>query len=519
MSILSRLFGSPAPEPAPEPEERPIGLLDFSTHLAPNPERIREEAVRRIMDAAPTGGAQGVAMDGNGDFAARFKGLNVSGIPDALYGWFVSQTFIGHQMAAMVAQHWLVDKACEMPAKDAVRKGFTVNLEGLPEDQQENVHKLINKASKKYRVNRKMREWVHKGRVFGIRIAIFKVRATDPKYYEFPFNPDTVTPGSFEGIVEVDPYWCTPELATAGLSDPTSSDYAEPLYWVIQGKRYHRSHLAIFRTSVPADILRPVYMYGGIPLPQLIMERIYAAERTANEAPQLAMTKRLTVWTTDVPTMLQNQEKADRHLTNFVVFRDNYGVKINNEGDNMEQFDTTLTGLKDIIDGQYEIVSAIARVPVTKLMGLSPPGGLDGSGAYQEASYHEELETIQEDLSDFLDAYFVRVLRSDVEPQSRITPGTLEAHVDWEPLDSPTAKEQAETNKLKAETDVALSNIGAIMGGESRDRIRKEKDSGFFGIKDDLLLDDPEGALERATQELGVLGGGSNALPDDDEDA
>lgn len=499
MSWLAKLFGTSAPAPEPEVVERPPALLDWHTTGA---EPARANAIALISDAAPKRDLAGVAMDGSGDFAARFKGLNRGGIPDAIYSWFVSQTFLGHQLAAMVAQHWLVDKACEMPAKDAVRKGYTVNLEGVPEDRSADLHKAINKASKKYRVNDQMRQWVHKGRVFGIRILLYKVETTQANYYELPFNPDAVEPKSFKGMVQMDPYWCTPVLSDIGATDPTSPDWYNPTWWLINGKKYHRSHLAIFCTSLPADILKPVYMYGGVPLPQQIMERVYAAERTANEAPQLAMTKRLLVWTTDVAKLLLNQDKLDQHMANFMAFRDNYGIKLNDLEDEMTQLETSLTGLDELIDGQYQIVSAIARVPVTKLMGTAPKG-FNATGEYDESSYHEELESIQENLSDcLLDGYFIRLLRSDIEPAAGLTPGSLSVSVDWEPLDSPTAKEQAETNKLKAETDAIDLTNGAITGEEVRHRLRTDKDSGYFGIEEHPLSDDPEAALEQITAEL-----------------
>ena len=55
------------------------------------------------------------------------------------------------------------------------------------------------------------------------------------------------------------------------------------------------SHFVILRGPEVSDILKPSYLYGGLPLTQLILERVYGAERTANEAPMLALTKRLVV--------------------------------------------------------------------------------------------------------------------------------------------------------------------------------------------------------------------------------
>ena len=40
---------------------------------------------------------------------------------DELLSWYVSQSFIGYQACSIIAQHWLINKACTVPAKDAVK--------------------------------------------------------------------------------------------------------------------------------------------------------------------------------------------------------------------------------------------------------------------------------------------------------------------------------------------------------------------------------------------------------------
>lgn len=500
--ILARLLGA---TPAPQADEPSPRLLDFSTHNLGGGAQVLAAVNDRLARSAPQMTKAGQAMDGSGDFAARVKSLDTPTIGEALFSWYGSQSFIGHQLAAIIAQHWLVDKACSMPARDAIRQGFAVALEGRPTEAEELT--AIKKAHKRFGVNKQMQEFVRMGRVFGIRIAIFKVKSDDPKYYELPFNIDAVTAGSFEGIVQVDPYWCAPQLNAAASGDPASAEFYEPTFWMIGGKKYHRSHLAIFRTSQPADMLKPSYLYGGIPVPQQIMERVYAAERTANEAPQLAMTKRLTVWNTDLTQLLANQDKFSRHMTNFINFRDNYGVKINDTDDTMQQFDTSLADLDDVIMTQYQIVAAAAKVPATKLLGTTPKG-FNATGEYEESSYHEELETIQEnDLTPFLDRYLEILMRSEIEPKHGHAPGALNPVVKWEPLDSPTAEELANTNKTKAETDNLYVTMGAIDGEDVRERIKTERDSGYTGLTDRV-----EGMGDPLNDAIAALGGGDDPL-------
>jgi hypothetical protein len=246
----------------------------------------------------------------------------------------------------------------------------------------------------------------------------------------------------------------------------------------------------IFRNAEPPDLLKPAYLYGGIPVPQQIMERVYAAERVANEAPQLAQTKRTTVWKTAMDTFIGKGEEAFEALNRWISFRDNYGVKLGDkEGDEFQQFDTSLADLDTVIMTQYQIVAAAANVPSTKLLGTAPKG-FNSTGEYEESNYHEELESIQEhDLTPLVERHHLLVMRSFVRPKVQM-PGDIDITVEWRPVDSPTAKELAETNLVKAQTGQALVASGAISNEDERARIARDPTSGYAGIE----LGDQDGA-------------------------
>lgn len=464
------------------------------------------------MDAAREANtAAGIAMDDSTGVPPQFKTAVVE-VPAALLGWYASQRFIGYQTCAMIAQHWLVDKACSMPGRDAVRHGFEIQAYGdsdgtvLDTNQKTDITERLKRADRRYKLFRNLTEFVRMGRLFGIRVAFFKVRSSDPKYYELPFNPDGVTPGSYEGIVQVDPYWCIPLLSGNAASDPMSIHFYEPEWWIVRGQKIHRTHLCIFRTGELPDILKPMYSYGGVSIPQRIYERVYAAERTANEAPQLAMTKRTMVQKTDLANAFQQPEKMAEYMNYFAYMRDNYGTKLIDNDDEMVQFDTSLADLDAVIMSQYQIVASAAGVPVTKLFGTSPKG-FNATGEYDAKSYHEELETIQaNDLTDFVNRHHLLVMRSDVEPALGLARGAVRVEVDWNPVDSPSAKEYAEINKINADTDAVLVGVGAIDAMDVRERLREDNNSGYTdleeldapGVPDDGMEGLINGAIEAA---------------------
>lgn len=497
MTIFDRLFRKPAAPPvATVPREtlwsthadefgRPRGtvgdLLKRVVATLPKPDR---PIVAGGMDSA-------VAMDdgSGGPFTNITAGFGYS---DTLTMWYASQQFIGYQICGLMAQNWLIDKCCTMPARDAIRMGFdVVNVDG--DNLPDLAVKMLHRYDRAMRLNVHLEEFIRKGRIFGIRIVLFKVDSTDPEYYEKPFNIDGITPGSYKGMVQIDPYWTAPLTDGISVSQPDTLHFYEPTWWMINGKKYHRSHLVIYRHSNPPDILKPMYMFGGVPVPQRIMERVYAAERTANEGPQLAMTKRLNVWLTDMGKFLAKGDGAVEALNAWVYYRDNFGIKLGDkENDEFEQFETSLADLDAVIMTQYQLVAAAANVPATKLLGTQPKG-FNSTGEYEEANYHEELESIQHhDLTPLIERHHALVIRSYVV-QNCPEMKDIETTANWRPLDSPTAQELAATNLTKAQTGAALIASGAISSEDENARVAKDPDSGYNQLGDAPGIPDSDG--------------------------
>lgn len=407
------------------------------------------------------------------------KYLNSLGgyLPIQQFEYFAGQSFIGWQTCALLSQNWLIDKACGMPGKDAVRHGYEIT-ENSGQDVDPKVFDMMRHLDKKFKVKQNCIEFIKMGRVFGIRLALFLVDGID---YSLPFNPDGVRPGSYRGISQIDPYWSAPELDRSAAADPASKDFYDPTWWRIDGKRIHKSHFVIMRNGEDLpDILKPTYFYGGIPLPQKIYERVYAAERTANEAPLLAMTKRLTVLKMDLDKAMADMDKFTERMNYWVTLQNNFGIKVIGEGDEVDQFDTSLAALDETVMTQYQLVSSIAEVPATKLLGTSPKG-FNATGEYEESSYHEFLESIQEnELTPLIDRHHLLCMRSFIAPKLGIKP--IHTEINWNPVDSPTAKELAEVNSIKAITDKTYSEIGALDSLDIRQKISNDKDSGYNGI-------------------------------------
>lgn len=437
---------------APQPEQKKASGTFFSTHrnFPVDMSALSKIAfpVQAINKVDP---GTGKAMDedcGAMVNSAPYRFTSFGGMPLNVAGWFLSQGFISHQMCAVMSQQWLINRACKIPAEDACRNGWKINVD-------ETRLKKLESLDKKWKIKKKVEEYARFNRVFGTRLALFVVDSPDPLYYQKPFNIDGVTKGSYRGISQIDPMWCAPQLEGADVMDPTSCTFYEPTFWMVGKKRIHRSHLVIIRYAEVPDALKPTYNFGGLPLPQLIWERVYGAERSANEAPQLLLTKRMNVVKTDLETAAADPDKFTQKILEFVERRDNYGVLPIDSADDYQQSETSLGDVDAVIMTGYQLVAAVAEVPATKLIGTSPKG-FNATGEFENTAYRETLASIQEHhMTPLLDRHYMLAQKSefgDVE----------EFEIVWNPLDEPSEKEQADTNLVKAQEAQIWQTLGVV---------------------------------------------------------
>lgn len=442
------------------------------------------------------------------DVKRTFSTFHNPFIASGQFLWYANQSFIGYQACSILSQNWLINKALTMPAKDAIRNGYEVTVNS-GETVNEDVLDEIKRLDHLYDISKQVTDFVRNSRKFGVRIAMFRVESNDEDYYEKPFNPDGILPNSYKGITQIDPFWIWPELDSEDATNPSSPNFQIPTWWQTTSGRIHRSHLIISIPDPVDSILKPAYIYGGISTTQKIFQRIYAAERTADEAPQLAMTKRTNaLHVNDVEASILDENRLKRKMDFFAYFRDNFGVKILGKDEKYEQFDTSLADLDTTIMTQFQLVSAASDVPAVKLMG-TPPKGFNSTGEHEESSYHEALESIQSyDIRPLLERHHLLLIRSEICPKFGIEPfGTS---VVFNPLDSTTKKGKAENNKLKAETGAFLVSSGAVLPTEERQRIINDRDSDYSWLSDseddDLLGEESPfegegvGELEHYTQ-------------------
>lgn len=446
-------------------------------------QKLLARSFQRTSEDMKPVNAKGHAMD-----AACVGGSlkNVFGVSnyadDVIFTHFAQQGFIGYQACALLAQNWIINNACSVPCEDAIRPGYEISLnQDIKLEDQDLLVKIKQVSERKYNISNIARNFARNNKIFGCALALPVVDGID---YAKPFNIDGVRRGSYKGISLIEPYWVMPELDMEATSAPESLHFYEPTWWRLpNGKRIHRSHVIYITGDEVPDVLKPTYYFGGLPLTQQIYERVYASERVANEAPLMALTKRMLIADGNIEAYLMNEEDAEKKLQKLSYCRDNYGVFFKRPGDNVQQIDTSLTDFDALIMTQYQLVASIARMPATKLL-KTQPKGFNATGEYEMKDYIQELQHLQDNQMKPL------IERNNLLVEKSEFGYSYELEAKFNPVDMPTERELAEVRKIDADTDMVLINAGAISPEESRARIIADPNSGYNGLPAEMLHSD-----------------------------
>lgn len=451
--------------------------------------RLHEQALkqlpRTIDDMVFAGGDRGsFATDaGLQDCEATRDRIRL----DAIVLDRVTDYFIGWQSMALLKQNWLIDRACTIPAEDAIAPGWqlsyidSADADGeISEDTQREQMRRIQEmedAARKMGIAEICKKAEVLKKTFGYCLVVPRVEGVDMSK---PFNIDAVRRGSYKGLTVIEPLWVMPQFDESG-KDPASPDFYNPAWYCIAGnanRRIHRSWVVKLVNSPVPDILKPVYFFGGVSLTQQIFRRVYAAETVANEAPNLAMTKRLVCVEGSVDTAIANPELVEERMRTAIECRDNYGILLTDNESKVTQLETSLNDFDEMIMTQYQLVASIAQMPVTKLLKVQVKG-FDNAGEYETNDYNQTLRAIQaNDYTPIVELHNMLYGKSEYGEVMGLT-------VRWNEILTPTPKENAEMQVLKAQKDVALVNAGIISPDEARKRLQSDEASEYTEIPDE----------------------------------
>lgn len=372
-----------------------------------------------------------------------------------------SQRLTNDILADIERGYGLAKKIIKRPALDMIRKGWVY------ENDHENE---VVKAYKKIGVFQKIKRALELDRQFGGSALI--VGVDDGGSFEDPMHLQKIKKIDFIRVVGANDI----EIDRRDIvADTESKMYKKPLFYRIRkvdgtgSYKVHYSRIHLFygeevtRESTPINkgfgdsVIQSTYdsllrLLGGYSSSQDIISDFI---QTVLKDDQLQS------------NLMNGKEKAilDR-LNTLDMGRSTMNTVLLGKGEEYTKSASSVGGLSDLLDSFAIFVSAESGIPVTLLMGRSP-AGQNATGAADFQSYYDMIEGLQMEklytCVNWLTEIFIQT-------------GDVTLSIDelgeliFNKLKTLSEKEQAEVQKLNAETDKLMIEYGVLTPDEVRSR-------------------------------------------------
>lgn len=362
----------------------------------------------------------------------------------------------------------------EVLADDMTRTwGFVKSTGATPPDKVEKIEAELLRIDAKSIV----RQSVIHNEAFGGSHIFFSMK-DDAAYRQAPLvmRPETVPHDSFIGLRVVEPFWVTPNNYNS--IDPTAPDFYRPKTWWMLGVEVHASRLQTVIPRPVADMLKPMYSFRGLSMTQLAMPYVDNWLRTRQSVSDTVKQFSITGVLTDLQTALHPGAGADlvARAELFNQMRDIRNIAfLDKNTEEFFQVNTPLSGLDALQAQSQEQMSSISRIPLVKLLGITPTG-LNASSEGEFRVYYDYVRGYQTNCYSPVMANVLRVIQLSLF-------GEIDDSLTWEwaPLQELTALENADRQKIEAETASLLIESGVVSPEQEQQRQNNDQTGLYAG--------------------------------------
>lgn len=488
MNLITNLFQKKKQENPVQKKQEKSKRPFYAENYKPNLQALYSESVQRtasdfVIETFDTANGQiNVAFD-------SFDSIDVKGLSkiyepnflgqEIIFTHFARKSFIGFNNCSVLSQDWLINKAISAPCIDAIAVDYDVILKDATEEDKTLITRLKEKSENKgkYYIKNICQTFAQNKRKYGQALCIPIIKDVD---YSLPFNIDAVGLKSYQGMVCIEPEWVAPVLDIESTTNPLSKRFYKPTWFRLpNGKLIHYTWFIFNTYNELSDILKPTYFFGGLPLPQLLYEQVYAADKTAKEAPMLAQSKRLNYIEGNLNAFLADEEMLSQSIGLMSWLRNNWGWLFVKKDQRIGQIDTSLTDFDAVTMLGYQIVAAISGVPSARLLETSPKGW-QSTGSFESDTYKQLQQGIQRiDFVPILELHYRLLAKSEYDIDKDYSCVFAE-------IDTPTEKERAEIKEINARTASTYIQSGVISADEERTRLREDNNSGYNALSEEI---------------------------------
>ena len=315
--------------------------------------------------------------------------------------------------------------------------------------------------------------------------------------------------GCLKRIQVVEPIWTYPTNYNA--NNPLIQTWYEPEVWFVMGREVHASRLLTFIGHEVPDLFKPAYSFGGLSLSQMAKPYVDNWLRTRQSVSDIVQAFTVFVLKTDLETLLAPDAGSGDLFDRAQLFnnlKSNLALMmVNKDTEDFANVSATLSTLDTLQAQAQEHMASVTRIPLVKLLGVSPAG--------LNATSEGEIRVFYDTIAAHQEKFFANKLRRIIDIAMVSLWGAVDEDIrfEFEPLWSLDEKGEAEVRKIEADTDAVLVDLGALDQNEVRRRVASDPDSPHSDLDVNKVITPPD-AAGAGSEHLGLgQGGGIGGNP------
>lgn len=407
-------------------------------------------------------------------------------------------------------QNGLFGKIIDIPAQEAVKKGFKLNIADAA------VEEYIQKKVRRMKFFTTVEESLKWSRLFGGALAVMII---DDGINDLTKPVNWKKAKKIDEIVVYDRSVVTPDYQSmyrgVGVYGTAQrSKFRMPEYYnvfsIYGSFRVHESRCLIFRNGkMPEKASTSDYRFWGVPEYNHIKRAMHETITAHGDAVKLLERSVQAVYKTkNLAQMLSTDEGENDVLRRLQLIDTARGIlnsiAIDADGEDYDFKTITLSGVKEVIDSACNMLSALTEIPQTKLFGRSP-AGMNATGESDLENYYSFIDKIRESqIKDNLCSLIDGIIQIGINNKELTERPDYE--LEFESLWNEKESERATIDQTRAQTDLTIAqtaqlyiDMGVLDPAEERKRLKNE---GKFGIEDEELPQQEEEPLAGLLQSL-----------------
>ena len=370
-------------------------------------------------------------------------------------------------LSDMYRSEGIAKKIVDIPAKDMLRAGFTV--EG-------DTDHAIPKALRKLKLHRSLRKAVTWSRCFGGSLVLMGVndgpKKLNVKVLETEVNEDRIEEISFFRVYDRrQVVWYAEDIET----DPTKDNYGKPNFYTIfpltsgatifpMFKVHHSRIIQFSGVQLPERETQQQYGFGDSVL-QSVFTRLRGFAGAMNATEDILNEFIIGVMTiNNLQDLIAGGREKDliARLNQVDMSKSIMNTMLVDKEEEYTRLSATVNGIKDILEFEKDTLSAVSGIPQVKLFGEQAQG-LGSEAAGNIRLYYDDIADMQEEvITEPLERICTLLVKSKKFKKENPGVDIKDIVIQYPSLWQMSAKDEAEAHFTQAKADDLYIGNGTL---------------------------------------------------------